>query len=84
MDNITTIWKYLKKQIKNDYGVAGLMGNIKAESNFQPTNLQNNFETKLPGVYAVGDSIDKAYYQLVIAANDGATAAIDIINKMNH
>ena len=47
MDNITTIWKYLKKQIKNDYGVAGLMGNIKAESNFQPTNLQNNFETKL-------------------------------------
>ena len=47
MNNITTIWKYLKKQIKNDYGVAGLMGNIKAESNFQPTNLQNNFETKL-------------------------------------
>ena len=47
MDNITTIWKYLKKQIKNDYGVAGLMGNIKAESNFQPTNLQNSFETKL-------------------------------------
>ena len=34
MDNITAIWKYLKKYIKNDYGVAGLMGNIKAESNF--------------------------------------------------
>lgn len=56
--------------------------NITNEQGYIEVN--NNFETKLPGIYAVGDSIDKAYYQLVIAANDGATAAIDIINKINH
>ncbi len=56
--------------------------NITNEQGYIEVN--NNFETNLPGVYAVGDSIDKAYYQLVIAANDGATAAIDIINKINH
>lgn len=56
--------------------------NITNEQGYIEVN--NNFETNLPGIYAVGDSIDKAYYQLVIAANDGATAAIDIINKINH
>lgn len=45
--NAEKIWNYLYKELKNPYGVAGIMGNIKAESNLVPNNLQNTFETKL-------------------------------------
>ncbi len=38
------IWNYLKAQGLNDFGVAGLMGNLQAESGLRPTNLQNSFE----------------------------------------
>lgn len=41
------IWNYLMDKIKNPFGVAGLMGNIKAESGFNSKNLQNSFEKKL-------------------------------------
>ena len=41
------IWDYLMKRIDNPYGVAGLMGNIQAESGFNPKNVQNSFEKKL-------------------------------------
>jgi len=37
------IWSYLKHQINNDYGVAGLMGNLKAESGCIPYRLQGDF-----------------------------------------
>ena len=41
------IWDYFKKKGLNDYAVAGIMGNLQAESNFKPTNIQNSFEKKL-------------------------------------
>ena len=41
------IWTFLMDKIKNPYGVAGLMGNIRAESNLNPKNMQNSFEKKL-------------------------------------
>lgn len=41
------IWSYLKAKGLTDAGAAGLMGNLYAESGLCPTNLQNNFETKL-------------------------------------
>ena len=40
--------------------------------------VNKNFETKIPGIYAVGDAIKKDVYQLVTAASDGAVAAINI------
>lgn len=40
------IWDFLMNKIGNAYGVAGLMGNLKAESNLNPKNLQNSFNTK--------------------------------------
>ena len=46
-DNETIIWDYLKSKINNSYGVAGLMGNLQAESALRPNNLQNSYETKL-------------------------------------
>lgn len=39
-----TIWDYLMSQIGNACGVAGLMGNIQAESGLKPNNLENSKE----------------------------------------
>lgn len=38
---IERIWVYLIREIGNDYGVSGLMGNLMAESNLNPELLQS-------------------------------------------
>lgn len=45
--NEERIWNYLKGAGLNDFGAAGLMGNLYAESGLIPTNLQNAYEKKL-------------------------------------
>ena len=47
MDNDEFIWMFLKNQGFTDYGCAGLMGNLAAESGLNPNNLQNSYNTKL-------------------------------------
>ena len=47
MENEKIIWDYFKAKGLNDFGVAGLMGNLYAESGLSPTNLQNSYEKKL-------------------------------------
>ena len=47
MNTEDTVWKYLWEQLGNPYGVAGLMGNLQAESGLRPDNLQNSYEKKL-------------------------------------
>lgn len=42
-----TIWNFLMVYIDNEYGVAGLMGNLYAESALRSNNLQQSYETKL-------------------------------------
>lgn len=42
-----TIWDYLLSNIGNEYGVAGLMGNLYAESALRSNNLQQTYEKKL-------------------------------------
>lgn len=42
--NESHIWDVLYDEIGNSYGVAGLMGNLFAESGLQPNNLQNSYE----------------------------------------
>lgn len=41
------IWNYLYAAIGNEFGVAGLMGNMKAESALKSNNLQQSYERKL-------------------------------------
>ena len=41
------IWNFLLDNIKNEYAVAGVIGNLYAESALKPNNLQNTFEKKL-------------------------------------
>ena len=43
----THIWNYFMQKIGNEYGVAGLIGNLHAESNLNPNNLQNSYENSL-------------------------------------
>lgn len=45
--NEEKIWNYLKAAGLTNHGVAGLMGNLYAESGLIPTNLQNSYEKKL-------------------------------------
>ena len=46
-DEEKLIWERLYAAIQNPYGVAGVMGNFKAESNCRSNNLQNTYEKKL-------------------------------------
>ena len=39
-----SIWDYLSARIGNDYGTAGMMGNMQAESGLKTNNLQNSYE----------------------------------------
>jgi hypothetical protein len=41
------IWEYLRGRGLNSYAVAGIMGNLYAESGLKSTNLQNSFEKSL-------------------------------------
>ena len=44
MDNDKIIWNFLKTRGFNDYAVAGIMGNMKAESGLRSNNLQGSYE----------------------------------------
>lgn len=41
------MWSYLLSKLGNEYGVAGLLANIYAESALRSNNLQNSYESKL-------------------------------------
>jgi hypothetical protein len=42
-----TIWNFFKGKGLNDFAIAGVMGNLYAESGLNPKNLQNTYEKKL-------------------------------------
>ena len=41
------IWNFLKAEGFNDFGAAGLMGNLFAESGLQPNNMEDQYQSKL-------------------------------------
>lgn len=45
-NNEEKIWNYFKDKGLSDAGIAGLMGNLFAESGLKPENLQNTYEKK--------------------------------------
>lgn len=45
--NEETLWKYFEEVGLNPMAIAGVLGNIYAESGLSPINLQNNFEDSL-------------------------------------
>ena len=67
--NEERIWNLLAAKVKdsngntNAYGVAGIMGNMMAESGLEPKNLQNSYEKSLTG--KSGKDAD-AYYTAAV------------------
>ena len=55
------IWDFFLDKGFTEFGVAGLMGNLYAESSLKPNNLQNTYNTKL-------NLTDEEY---TVAVNDG-------------
>lgn len=51
------------------------------EDNYIKVN--NNYETNITNVYAIGDVIKKELYQLITASSEGANAANNIIKRIN-
>lgn len=45
--NESTIWDFLKSKGLNEFAIAGVMGNLYAESALSPTNLQNSYNRSL-------------------------------------
>lgn len=56
--------------------------NVEKENNYIVTN--NNYETNIENVFAVGDVIKKDYYQLINASSEGMTVASTIIDRENN
>ena len=45
--------------------------------------MNENYETNIPGVFAAGDSIQKKYRQITTAVADGTIAALSAIEYIN-
>ena len=70
-DNAEKIWNFLIDEGFNDYGTAGKMGNLRPESNLEPTNLQNSCEKRLNYTDAeYTAAVDNGTYKNFV--NDGA------------
>ena len=65
-----TIWNFFVDKIGNEYGVAGLMGNLFAESGLYPNNLENTYNNSL-------GMTDEEYTR---AVDSGAYTANQFIN----
>ena len=72
IQNDAFIWQFFKAKGFNDYAVAGLMGNLKAESNLRPDNLQNSFEGKLGSDAEYVKKVDNGTYSKSKFVNDHA------------
>lgn len=67
------IWGYFNEKIGNEYGVAGLMGNLYAESALQPNNLQNSYEGSLGYTdESYTNAVDSGSYSENSFVNDSA------------
>ncbi len=79
------IWNYFKDKGLNDYGCAGLMGNLYAESALNSKNLQNSFEKKLKYTDEIyTKAVDNGQYKNFVrdSAGYGLAVAIPLVVKL--
>lgn len=73
VENDVFIWNYFLDKIGNKYGVAGLMGNLYAESGLRSNNLQNTYETSLGYTdESYTNAVDNGSYSESSFVNDSA------------
>ena len=67
------IWDYFMERFNNAYGVAGLMGNLYAESRLNPKNLQQTYEQSLGFTDdSYTEAVDSGAYTKEQFVNDSA------------
>ena len=66
------IWKFFKGKGLNDFAVAGIMGNLYAESGLISTNLQNNFEDEFGSDEDYTARVDSGEYSKEEFVHDSA------------
>ena len=54
-----------------------------AKNSFGEIVVNKNCETNIPGLYAAGDVTDVPYKQIIIAAGQGTTALLSVVNYLN-
>ena len=69
-DNEKIIWNFFKAKGLNNFAIAGLMGNLYAESGFKPNNIQNSFENRYGSDSTYTSNVDNGSYTNF--ARDGA------------
>ena len=67
-----TIWNYLANKGYTKAGIAGIMGNLYAESGLNPSNIQNTFEKKLGSDTVYTGKINNKTYTKNQFMNDSA------------
>lgn len=75
--SVSAMFLYIGFEPKNHY-----IENLDIFTDDGYIKVDKNYETKVKGIYAVGDCIKKEVYQLVTAANDGVIAALHIIKQI--
>lgn len=70
-DTEKKIWDYIYKGVGNKYGAAGIMGNLYAESQFNPTNIQNTYEKKYGNDATYTANVDSGKYKNFIKDKAG-------------
>lgn len=71
-DNAQKIWNFLREKGYSKAGAAGLMGNLYAESGFQPNNIENQYEGKYGDDAAYTSKVDDKSYGKEAFSRDAA------------
>ena len=67
-----TIWSFLKSKNLTDYAVAGIMGNLQAESSLRSNNLEDTRNAQLGSDEIYTRNVDNGSYTRFSFINDGA------------
>ncbi len=75
---VSGIFVYIGYEPKTDF-----VKNLNLTNDQGYIEVDENFETKISGIYACGDIIKKKYYQIITAVSEGATASLNIKNDLS-
>lgn len=75
---VSALFTYIGFEPNHDF-----LRTLEITDKFGYIKVDKNYETKIKGIFAVGDCIKKDIYQLITAANDGAVAALNVRKQKN-
>ena len=78
--------RFQPREVFDERPLKELAVSIKEHGVIQPIivrKVNDKYETKITGLYAVGDNIKKDYYQIITAMAEGAVAALNVCESLN-